>query len=309
MLTGEDLWVRPGYHLAGWWRPGRPAISTRNDAPYHWRFSLRAMPRVQVFNWNPRRSRLPHALTKRLPFGVGRRINNFGDLLGPILVTRILAMHQVDPRMAFSDRRLLTVGSVLHFARDHDVIWGTGVNGKKDQFDYTFRTLDVRAVRGPRTRDFLVGRGIEVPPVFGDPVLLLPHLMPELKAWSHTKRHPFTVVPNFNDFSAYDRMPALLDPRSPVGACLQRIAHSEFVVGSSLHAIVVAESLGIPARLISSSTEDAFKYDDYYLGTGRPGVEAARTVEEAVRMGGASEPTFDATLLLDAFPLDLWRTQ
>ena len=137
------------------------------------------MPRVEIFNWNPRRSRLPLSLTKRLPIDIGRRINNFGDLLGPLIVARILAKHRVDPTWAPRDRRLLSVGSVLHFARDHDVIWGTGVNGKKDpDSDYLFSTLDVRAVRGPRTRDFLSSRGVTSPAIFGDPVLLLPLLAP-----------------------------------------------------------------------------------------------------------------------------------
>jgi pyruvyltransferase len=266
------------------------------------------MPRVEIFNWNPRRSRLPPSLTKRLPIDFGRRVNNFGDLLGPLIVARILAMYQIDPGWATSDRRLLSVGSILHFARDRDVIWGTGVNGKKNpDSDYSFRTLDVRAVRGPLTRDFLSIHGVAAPAIFGDPVLLLPLLAPELVSCARIKQYPLTIVPNFNDFLLYRPKPTILDPRSPVDVCLRRIARSEFVIGSSLHAIVVAESLGIPARLIASPIESPFKYKDYYLGTGRTNAKVARTVEDAVRMGGELSPIFDATRLLDAFPFDLWR--
>lgn len=264
------------------------------------------MSRVEIFSWNPRRSSLPYSLTKRLPIEIGSRVNNFGDRLGPLLVGRMLAMHKVDPRTAVSDRRLLSVGSVLHFARDNDVIWGTGVNGKMSDDGYLFHTLDVRAVRGPRTRDFLCSRGLNVPAIFGDPALLLAHLMPELAKVAQAKRYPLTVVPNFNDFPAYEPTPALLNPCAPVEACLQRIAQSEFVVGSSLHAIVVAESLGIPARLISSPLESPFKYQDYYLGTGRTNADVATTVEEALRMGGEQVPIFDPGPLLGAFPFDLW---
>jgi pyruvyltransferase len=216
-------------------------------------------------------------------------------------------MHQIDVRAATSDHRLLSVGSVLHLARDNDVIWGTGVNGKIQDIHYVFRTLDVRAVRGPLTHEFLSRRGIEAPAIFGDPVLLLPIVMPELVSWSQVKQYSLTVVPNFNDFSGYEPASTLLDPRSPVDVCLRRIAQSEFIVGSSLHAIVVAESLGIPARLISSSVEDPFKYEDYYLGTGRPNAETALTIEEAIRMGGERGPVLDADRLLGAFPFDLWR--
>jgi pyruvyltransferase len=264
------------------------------------------MPQVEVFSWNPRRSRLPPVLANRLH--TGRRVNNFGDLLGPLIVGRILAMHGVDPRTAARDCRLLSVGSVLHFARDRDVIWGSGVNGKIADVGYRFQSLDVRAVRGPNTRAFLISRGVEAPAIFGDPALLLPLLVPELVRPSRAKQYPLTIVPNFNDFPAYKSGPALLDPRSPVEACLERIARSEFVVGSSLHAIVVAESLGIPARLLSSPVEDPFKYEDYYLGTGRPNAKAARNIDEAIRMGGEPEPIFDPDPLLGAFPFDLWRT-
>jgi pyruvyltransferase len=265
------------------------------------------MSQVELFNWNPRRSALPYSLTKRLPIEIGRRVNNFGDLLGPLLVRRIMAKHKINPRKAISDRRLLSVGSILHFARDHDVIWGTGINGKMPNDKYLFHALDVRAVRGPRTRDFLSDLGIDAPAIFGDPALLLPHAMPELINLAQAKRYPLTIVPNFNDFPAYDPGPTVLDPCSPVEICLQRIAQSEFVVGSSLHAIVVAESLGIPARLISSHIENSFKYQDYYLGTGRLEVNIAPTVEDAVRMGGERGPIFDAGQLLGAFPFDLWR--
>jgi pyruvyltransferase len=267
------------------------------------------MPRVEVFSWNPRRSWLPRPLTQRLPVEVGRRVNNFGDLLGPFIVQRILAMHQIDPSAALENRRLLSVGSVLHFAQDHDVVWGSGVNGKKSERDYCFNALDVRAVRGPHTHSFLAARGIDAPEVFGDPVLLLPLVLPELLDRALVNSHAVTVVPNFNDFPSYAPMPGLLDPRSPVEVCLRRIAESELVVGSSLHAIVVAESLGVPARLMTSPIEDPFKYEDYYLGTGRAGAQTADTVQQAVKMGGERPPIFDAERLLGAFPFDLWRAR
>jgi pyruvyltransferase len=264
------------------------------------------MPVVAVVYWNPRRSPLPRRLTARLPIQIGRPVNNFGDLLGPLVVDKLLKARSLTTQDAIFDRRLLTVGSILHFAQDGDVIWGTGVNGKKREDVHRFHQLDVRAVRGPRTRQFLLDRGIDAPAVFGDPALLLPELMPELASWAKEKTFPLTIVPNFNDIDGFDDNPDVLDPRSPVEVCLRRLAKSEFVVGSSLHAIVVAESLGIAARILSSRSEDLFKYDDYYLGTGRPAAEPARTVKEALAMGGAPVPSFDPQRLLDAFPFDLW---
>jgi pyruvyltransferase len=275
---------------------GRPTVPASVRRP--------TMPRVRIFSWNPRRSTLPPRLTRRLP--VGHRLNNFGDLLGPLVVSKILARHGISPSQGRRECTLFSVGSVLHFAHDDDVVWGSGVNGKMPTESYLFHRLDVRAVRGPLTRDFLQSRGIVVPVTFGDPALLLPRLAPELFAAVRRDEHAVTVVPNFNDFPAYLAEPDVLDPRAPLDACLRRIAGSRLVVGSSLHGIVVAESLGIPARVIASEVEHPFKYLDYYRGTGRHDVEAAGSVQEAVAMGGRELPEFDAEGLIAAFPVDLW---
>jgi pyruvyltransferase len=78
------------------------------------------------------------------------------------------------------------------------------------------------------------------------------------------------------------------------------------VTGSSLHAVVIAESLGIPARLIRSSTEPVFKYEDYYRGSGRQGFTSAANLGEARERGGEHPVSWSAEPLLRAFPADLW---
>ena len=260
---------------------------------------------VRVFEWNPSRPVLPGRLGRRLP--LRRPVNNFGDLLGPLVVQRLLRARGIDPGRSRTTGTLFSVGSVLHFAITGDVVWGTGRNGKEGDAAHDFTSLDVRAVRGPLTRDFLRARGIEVPEVYGDPALLLPGLMPELVAASKDKQHAVTIVPNLNDMRRERlRGPQVLDPTSPVLTCLNRIAQSALVVGSSLHGIVVAEALGIPARLVVSGSENVFKYDDYYRGTGRTNYTAAETNAAAIAMGGETGLDWSPDPLLEAFPADLW---
>jgi pyruvyltransferase len=201
---------------------------------------------------------------------------------------------------------LLAVGSILHFARAGDVVWGSGVNGKIAAARHAVTDLDVRAVRGPRTREFLIARGVTVPPVFGDPALLLPLLDPRLRQWRNATMHELTEVPNLNDAAAWRGRPHVVDPRGGLTGCLRRIARSAFVVGSSLHAIIVAESLGVPARAVVSGEEDRWKYDDYFEGTGREGVALASSPEEAREMGGAPALNWSPDPLIGAFPADLW---
>jgi pyruvyltransferase len=201
---------------------------------------------------------------------------------------------------------LLTVGSIMQYARDGDRVWGSGVNGKVPVGLHTFDTVDVRAVRGPLTAEFLRARGIPVPDVYGDPALLLPAVHPHLTAWAADKRYDVTVVPNMRDAAALSDDPRVVSPTAPLEHVLERIARSRMVVGSSLHGLVVAEALGIPARAVASRAEHPWKYEDYYLGTGRRGFTPAAGVDEAIAMGGEVPLAWDPLPLARAFPWDLW---
>ena len=263
------------------------------------------MAGVELIHFNPSRPVISGWYGHLLP--LRRRLNNFGDLLGPLVVHALLKERRIDPDSSGGrNARLLTVGSILHFARTGDVVWGTGRNGKIPDSAHRFADLDVRAVRGPLTRQFLEGRGIRTADVFGDPGLLISRAFPELVVRARAPTRPYLHVPNYNDLGRTERSDALLDPRSPVRVCLEAIAQSELVVGSSLHAIIVAEALGIPARVIRSPVEDEFKYVDYYLGTGRHDFRPASSVGEALRLGGEQPPSIDLKPLIDAFPVDLW---
>lgn len=259
------------------------------------------MPPVEVFNFNPPRQVIPGFLGRFIPFR--RPLNNFGDLLGPLIVNKMLAL-AVGRECWDGDYRVLTVGSVLHFARNGDVVWGAGKNGKILDDLHQFSSLDVRAVRGPLTRDFLLRRGIDVPPVYGDPALLLSYLMPELRG--ERGGGDYLFVPNYNDLFWAEGFPNMLDPRAPLLHCLTKIVESKFVVGTSLHAIIVAESFGVPARLIRSRVEDGFKYEDYYLGSGRSEFLVAENLQHALELGGESPPIFDKGSLIRSFPFDVW---
>ncbi|WP_175611052.1 polysaccharide pyruvyl transferase family protein [Microbacterium sp. RURRCA19A] len=235
-------------------------------------------------------------------------MNNFGDLLGPVVVEHLARTSGIDltvPRER-DDRTLFSVGSVLHFAADGDVLWGTGRNGKIEAQRHTFSSLDVRAVRGPRTAAFLRGMGIAAPEVYGDPGLLVPEVFPHLRAIASAPTREISIVPNLHDFPKYANVPGVVNPQWALSTVLENIATSSLVIGSSLHGIVVAEALGIPARLIAPEHEDPFKYQDYYEGTGRRSFTPAPDVASALSLGGEVPPVLDLAPLRGAFPSDLW---
>lgn len=263
---------------------------------------------VEVVHWNPVRHRRSGLLGR---FTASHPVNNFGDLLGPLIVRELVERSGLRFDGAGQGRRLLAVGSILHFAQPGDVVWGTGVNGKKLDLERSYAGLDVRAVRGPITADFLRGHGIHVPDIYGDPGLLVGSLWTRDELRGDRPVVPVSVVPNFHDLRAHRADPTgraqVISPQLPVLEVLARIAASEYVVGSSLHGVIVAESLGIPARFVRSSVEPEIKYRDYYEGTGRSRFTQAASVEDALAMGPGEPPRWDPGPLLEAFPLDLWR--
>lgn len=267
------------------------------------------MKAARIYAWNPR----VRILNGRVP--IPRRLNNFGDVLGPRVVKLALAEHGIGQESLRSPGpSLFSIGSVLHHADDGDVIWGSGVNGKIEDAAYRWQRLDIRAVRGPRTRAWVQDRyRIDVPEVYGDPALLLFRLgfpVPRPK-----KSRTMALVPNFRDDVRGLPQDALVNPRWPLERVVREIARSEYVVASSLHGFILAEMLGVPVALLSAATEPPFKYLDYVEGTGRKGIEIFDSVDDAARhargitgeshgvLGGWSpEP------LLDAFPTDLFRS-
>lgn len=254
-------------------------------------------PTVELSYWRPERNKAV----------------NFGDELSRTVVELMLArrgatLFDSAPRQ----RQLLSVGSVLHMARDDAAIWGTGLHGNTPQRDHQYSRLDVRAVRGPVTRRFLSDRGIAVPEVYGDPALLLPALTNgRFKA---TSEFDVAFVPNLHDMNHVRdtglaaRFPQMniVDPLRAWDVVVADILRYRLVLASSLHGLIVAEAFGIPAIFIRlTEHEPLLKYQDYYGGTGR-GLTYATSIEEGLKRGGVPFDGFDESKLMAAFPYDLW---
>lgn len=262
-------------------------IATSAQADRDLRFPYR---HVCLYHWRPSDGRV-----------------NFGDHLSRVVVSRILGERglTLDDEVARS-ARLLAIGSILHFAQDGDVVWGSGVNGKVPDECFTAAQLDVRAVRGPLTAEFLRRRGHRVPPVYGDPGLLVSLLFADRFVPAPERSHVF--VPNLHDIPLVADDPQAVSPLRGWNRVISDILRARLVLASSLHGLVVAESFGIPARYVRlSDTEGLFKYQDYYAGTGREHFEYAKSVEEGLEMGGMPPPSFDPQALLAAFPWELWQ--
>lgn len=199
---------------------------------------------------------------------------NFGDWLSPALCGLLsgLPVEHASPERC----ELAAVGSILHRLKHRWYnrrvhVWGSG-------FIEEHRPISschyYHAVRGWRTARQL--RGVDVPCV-GDPGLLADRLLPEHA--TVPKTHRLGLVPHYKErddariaaLAAQVPGTTVLDVFLEPVEFLRRAAACEFILSSSLHGLIVADSLGLPNAWMSLSglvRGAGFKFLDYYSAFG-----------------------------------------
>ncbi len=197
-------------------------------------------------------------------------VPNFGDLMTPALLTRfgIPVVHSPLERC-----RVVATGSVLD---GMDPGWTGVVLGSgfmNSQVRMGSHRAELLALRGKLTRDRIRGAG-RVP--LGDPGLLAG----DLCAAPEETRVTLGLVPHYAD----RKHPAvtglvggepdevrLIDVCRPPEEVIREIATCSVVASSSLHGVIVADALGIPATwlLVTDRVLGAgFKFFDYASALG-----------------------------------------
>lgn len=248
----------------------------------------------------------------------GNSVQNIGDALSEIIVEKTAQLKGIDINKKLKKtKHLYAVGSVL-MRYQNQVIWGSGFG-----YDYSsdkrfplysaihrfFHKTDIRAVRGPEMRRIIRKMGIKCPEVYGDPAVLLPCFYKP----KPTDKIDYIIIPHYykyNDFKKYDNV--LSTYVNDFRPFIDKMCSAKFVISSSLHGIILAESYGIPAVMIRNTPSvDITKYKDWYYSTGRYDFKIVDSVEEAL----SSEPPLPPMgvikemqrTLINAFPCDMWE--
>lgn len=207
--------------------------------------------------------------------GAGNATGNFGDELGPLLVS-YLTGRSVEWADA-EECDLVSIGSILsqvsksatRSKRMNDLlVWGSGlIEEDINQLDPCLKPL---AVRGKNTRDAL---GLRQDLLLGDPGILSNFLV-----GPSTKKYAWGIVPHFTHRrSAVIKEVAeangcrLIDPTDPVVDVLQAISSCSAIVSSSLHGLIVADSYSIPCYWLDLKSHKShdYKFSDYCSGINR----------------------------------------
>ena len=94
------------------------------------------------------------------------RLANWGDAINPILIEKLSGQ---TPVLVNENPDYLCVGSVLQWATKNTTVWGTGFIGEDRRLPCS---VNIRAVRGPLTRNIILNQGFKCPEVYGDPAML-----------------------------------------------------------------------------------------------------------------------------------------
>lgn len=237
----------------------------------------------------------------------GKR-GNFGDMLSPILVKAMSGRPVVFKQ---NSPQLFAVGSLLKFAKAGDIVWGAGFIHENDR---AHKGIDLRAVRGPLTREILLNQGIACPKVYGDPGLLLPVIYDQ----PVQKKYQLGLIPHYVDLPLLRKMlprlnkkhVCIIDIRAGVEEVIKMTRQCEVILSSSLHGIILAEAYGIPAAWVDISDNvvgNGFKFHDYYASTNRQAqrLDWRKAPDLQAGMQAAFSlpaPEINLQSLIDAFP-------
>ncbi len=242
---------------------------------------------------------------------------NFGDQLSKELIERLFAVNAV--YAPIDECELVSIGSVLQevertvsFRRP--VIWGSGFVAPGE--NYAGPPLDVRAVRGQLSLQrirHLTKRHIAL----GDPGILTPLAFPEITKTA-TPDVKVSVIPHYVDQTSDTAQELIsrlgahhIDVMAPVSQVIQEIAASGFVISSSLHGVIVAESFGVPNAWVQFSDQvigGRYKFDDFYsaFATKREPVSPAALMDGIDQYVSQWRPlrnlTFVQSELMRSFP-------
>lgn len=210
-------------------------------------------------------------------------VYNFGDLLTPMILNHYGLMDYIEPTANAADADLLVVGSILQglHSSNAPIIIGSGI--------LTDRRLNlpfakIYALRGLLTKERL---GITEELTVGDPGLLISRILP-MPTCAGEPNKPIGIVPHFKHYASprldvYRNDPSykLINPRCEPQFVAREICSCSAIVASSLHALILADSYGIPnvRMTFQDGLDDVsdYKYNDYYSAIGRTG-HAARSV-------------------------------
>lgn len=242
---------------------------------------------------------------------------NFGDALNPILLKHIGVDSVCHINTEFYQKENLScIGSILHVCNSHSIVWGSGFIDSKSILHYG-KPKKVNAVRGPKTQKKLLDFEVECPSVYGDPALLLNIYHNDFVE----KKYKIGIIPHYIDnnhtwidqFKNDSQIKIINVLNKQALEVVDQIRSCDFIVSSSLHGLIIADTYNIPSVWIKLSEKiggDDFKFYDYAEGVNRDIMAPIYIKDKSLSLDFLTKSkeisnakiNFDSNKLLKSFP-------
>lgn len=236
------------------------------------------------------------------------RYGNFGDELSKFITKNLIDNNKYELVFNKQDCELniICIGSYISKARNGYHIFGSGViHPTKAIYDFT--QLNVYAVRGPKTRQFLLDKGINCPEIYGDPALLVskyytPKNIGELN-------NKIGVIPHYTKYKNYINIDQekyqLIDACDKFENVLDQIYSCKCIISSSLHGLICSDAYNKPNILLNDNLKyGLYKFEDYFKSQNRPHVYIESLEQFDEKLLYCDGNIIDLDLLISVFPFN-----
>ncbi len=212
-------------------------------------------------------------------YKLGRWYNfkeNWGDGINPVLVNVLYDKKLIHVNSVYNFMKLKTyscVGSIINvFPKNKRIIiWGSGV--ANPDLPLKYKPIEILAVRGPLTLEYLKNNGVNCNPVFGDPVLLLRKVYDPKNI---EKKYKYGIICHYEDITPelnkhisdnpdILRIEIINDLTKPY-EIIDQILSCENIISSSLHGLILSDLYEVPNAWVffKNFEKSTFKFKDYY---------------------------------------------
>lgn len=209
--------------------------------------------------------------------------NNWGDDINVYFIEAITKKKVIIKNCSlfhrvFQSKSFICIGSIIGKYEDkNSIVWGSGAISSDTKIKS--KRCQINSVRGPLTRQLLLDQGIECPPVYGDPALLISKFYKP----KNTHRYKYGFVLHNVDADnqiVQQFLRTTNDEATVISLSIYRnwtdvvdqICSCDVIFSSSLHGLIIADSYSIPNVWISLSNAiigGKFKYLDYFKSVNR----------------------------------------
>lgn len=236
--------------------------------------------------------------------------NNWGDVIAPVIIEALSGQVPTNRRKK-TGGRLVTVGSLMHRIRPGDHMWGTGMLSPDKVVTPLPPGVVFHAVRGPMTRDVLLGMGADVPAIYGDPALLIPYI---LKIPEQEITHELGIIPHYCDVQAVQHLASpsvkIIDICGGIEQVIKEVLSCETILASSLHGVILGDAYKKKTAWlrVANATNligGDWKFHDYYASTNREAIPTDLTDAGGLPpIRWADQADIDLSPLLQACPFN-----